>query len=84
MSHIQPRDTLLKFVAAFHIVGELFAEPPFSCARRSYVHSSIGEARVGKRKRARPAAVAVNHELSDGRGTIPVERSLVSIDEHDY
>ena len=43
----------------------------------SYVRSDPGEARVGSRKRARPVVVADPGQLSDGRGTIPLERSLV-------
>lgn len=43
----------------------------------SYVRSDPGEARVGSRKRARPVVVAEPGQLSDGRGTIPLERSLV-------
>lgn len=51
---------------------------PLPC---SYVGSEPGAARVGSRKRARPVVVPEPGQLSDGRGTIPLERSLiVSID----
>lgn len=53
-------------------------EAPLAVSR-SYVRTDMGDARVGSRKRARPVADA-DPQLSDGRGTIPLERSLVSID----
>lgn len=50
----------------------------------SYVGRDPGAARVGSRKRARPVVVAEPGQLSDGRGTIPLERSLVSLSSVDF
>ncbi len=45
------------------------------------MRTDVGDARVGSRKRARQAAAEAGY-LSDGRGTIPLERSLVSVDSY--
>lgn len=58
-------------------VGAAFGLNNLTAMANSYVRSDPGEARVGSRKRARPVVVADPGQLSDGRGTIPLERSLV-------
>lgn len=60
-------------------VGNAFNISNLGSMARGYVTSDPGERKVGRRKRARPVAAA-GDQLSDGTGTIPVERSLVSID----
>lgn len=63
-------------------MGAAFGLGNLTAMANSYVRSDVGDARVGSRKRARPVA-ADPGQLSDGRGTIPLERSLVSVSSLD-